>query len=176
MTSSTAGRLLVASLGLDDPNFRRTVVLMLTHDPDGALGVVLNRPTGLLVGEELPEWAEVAAPPACIYIGGPVDPGAALGLGEGPADRTEMIVGLMGAVDFSEPPLTYRSIRVFAGYAGWGEGQLDREIGRGDWIVVDAHVADITTAQPDRLWRDVLRRQRSRVAVFASAPDDPTLN
>jgi Putative transcriptional regulator len=168
--------LLVASPDLEDPNFRRTVVLMLTHDAEGALGLVLNRPSDIPMGDELPAWVGVAAAPACLYLGGPVDPDAALGLGEGPPDRSEMIVGLVGAVDFAGRPEDYRSIRVFAGYAGWGPSQLDTEVARGDWIVVDALVDDITTAAPDALWREVLRRQRSRVSLFASAPDDPSMN
>lgn len=176
VTASTLGRLLVASPDLEDPNFRRTVVLMLTHDVEGALGLVLNRPTDIPVGDELPDWAAVCAAPACLYIGGPVDPDNALGLGEGPPDRSEMIVGLVGAVDFAGRPEDYRSVRVFAGYAGWGPSQLDLEVSRGDWIVVDALVDDVTTATPDSLWREVLRRQRGRVSVFATAPDDASTN
>ena len=149
---------------------------MLTHDAEGALGLVLNRPTDIPVGDQLPEWAPACAAPACLYIGGPVEPDNALGLGEGPPDRSEMIVGLVGAVDFAGRPEDYRSVRIFAGYAGWGPSQLDLEVSRGDWIVVDALVEDVTTAVPDSLWREVLRRQRGRVSLFASAPDDASTN
>ena len=180
VTSSARGRLLVASPDLEDPNFRRTVVLMLTHEDEGALGLILNRPTDIPLVDLLPEWVDVAAPPACLYVGGPVDPDAALGLGEGPregaADRSEMIVGLIGAVNLDGRPEDYASLRVFIGYSGWGAGQLEGEIARGDWFVVDAQVEDVTTATPDELWRSVLRRQRSRVSIFASAPDDATAN
>lgn len=176
MTTSTVGRLLVASPDLADPNFHRTVVLMLAHDDGGALGVVLNRPSDIPVDDGLPGWSGVAAPPACVYLGGPVEPQAALGLGEGEGEPSDMIVGLLGAIDLSGRPEGYRSVRVFAGYAGWGPVQLDREVARGDWFVVDARVGDVTTSTPDRLWREVLRRQRSRVAVFATVPDDPSLN
>lgn len=149
---------------------------MLTHDSDGALGVVLNRPTQLPVGDELPAWVEVCAAPACVYIGGPVEANSALGLGEGPTPPDATVVGLVGAVDFDGRPEDYRSVRVFAGYSGWSGGQLDHEIARGDWIVVDALAQDVATATPDRLWREVLRRQRTRVSIFASAPDDVTMN
>ena len=176
VTLSAKGRLLVASPDLEDPNFRRTVVLMLTHEDEGALGLILNRPTDIPLGDLLPEWVGVAAPPACLHVGGPVDPDAALGLGEGPAERSEMIVGLIGAVNLDGRPEDYASLRVFIGYSGWGAGQLDGEIARGDWFVVDAQVDDVTTATPDELWRSVLRRQRSRVSIFASAPDDATAN
>lgn len=176
MNPSTTGRLLVATPDLADPNFHRTVVLMFAHDEGGALGVVLNRPSAISVDEGLPGWSQVAAPPACVYLGGPVEPTAALGLGEGEGETSDLIVGSLGAIDLSGGPEEYRSVRVFAGYAGWGPMQLDREVARGDWFVVDAQVADVTTATPDRLWREVLRRQRSRVSVFATAPDDPSLN
>ena len=176
MTTSTTGRLLVASPDLADPNFHRTVVLMVAHDDGGALGVVLNRPSAIPVDDGLPGWSDVASPPACVYLGGPVDPTAALGLGEGEGEPSDMIVGRLGAIDLSGRPEEYRSVRVFAGYAGWGPMQLDREVDRGDWFVVDARVDDVTTSTPDRLWREVLRRQRSRLAVFATAPDDPSLN
>ena len=149
---------------------------MLTHDAEGGLGVMLNRPVDLAVAEIFPGWNAVAAPPACMYSGGPVEPDAALGLGEGPPDRAQMIVGPIGAVNLDGRPEDYRSVRIFAGYSGWSRGQLDGEIARGDWIVVDALVEDVTATSPDGLWRDVLRRQRGRVAIFATAPEDASLN
>ena len=180
MLSSTRGQLLVASPDLDDPNFRRTVVLVIAHDADGALGVVINRPTDISVGEALVEWEGVASEPACLHAGGPVEPDSAVALGVGPPDPTGSspggIVGLMGTVDLDGRPDDYRAVRVFVGYSGWGGGQLDSEIARGDWIVVDATVGDLTTAASESLWRDVLRRQRGRVAMFATASEDPTLN
>lgn len=166
----------MATPDLADPNFHRTVVLMFAHDEGGALGVVLNRPSAISVDEGLPGWSQVAARPTCVFLGGPVEPTAALGLGEGEGEASDLIVGSLGAIDLSAAPEEYRSVRVFAGYAGWGPMQLDREVARGDWFVVDAQVADVTTSAPDRLWREVLRRQRSRLAVFATAPDDPSLN
>jgi putative transcriptional regulator len=87
-----------------------------------------------------------------------------------------MVVGLVGAVNLDGSPDDYRGVRVFVGYAGWAPGQLESEIARGDWIVVDALVEDVATIAPDELWREVLRRQRSRVSIFATAPDDPALN
>ena len=174
--TSAQGRLLVASPDIDDSSFRRAVVLMLTHDAEGALGLMLNRPVDVPMAEIFPDWVEVAAPPACVYFGGPVEPDAALGLGEGPPDREQMIVGLIGAVNLDGRPEDYRSVRIFAGYSGWAPGQLDGEIARGDWIVVDALVEDVTATAPDGLWRDVLRRQKDRVSIFATAPDDASLN
>ena len=149
---------------------------MLTHNADGALGLMLNRPVDVPMAEIFPDWVGVAAPPACMYFGGPVEPEAALGLGAGPPDREQMIVGLIGAVDLDGHPADYRAVRIFMGYSGWGPGQLDGEIARGDWIVVDALVQDVTAESPDGLWREVLRRQRGRVSIFATAPEDASLN
>lgn len=170
----------MASPDLEDPNFRRTVVLVLAHDGDGALGVVINRPTDISVGDALADWERVASEPACLHAGGPVEPDSAVALGEGPPDSTapspDGIVGAMRTVDLDGQPDDYRAVRVFVGYSGWGGGQLDSEIARGDWIVVDAIVGDLTTATSESLWRDVLRRQRGRVAMFATASEDPSLN
>jgi putative transcriptional regulator len=82
----------------------------------------------------------------------------------------------MGAVDLDGSPDAHRSVRVFVGYSGWGPGQLDGELARDDWLVVDAEPGDVATATPETLWRDVLRRQRSRLSLLAHAPDDATLN
>jgi putative transcriptional regulator len=166
----------VASPDLADPNFRRTVVLMLTHDAEGAVGVVLNRPTDIAIGEALPQWREATAPPACLYVGGPVQPDAAIGLGVGTSAEDDRVLGAVGAVDLDGAPDAHHDVRIFIGYAGWGPGQLESELARDDWIVVDAEAADVSTGAPESLWRDVLRRQRGRLAMFALAPDDATLN
>ena len=176
MPLSTRGRLLVASPDLVDPNFRRTVVLILTHDAEGAVGLVLNRPTDIAIGEALPRWRDATAPPACLYMGGPVQPDAAIGLGFGGSVGDDPVLGAMGAVDLDGAPDAHTSVRVFIGYAGWGPGQLDSELARDDWLVVDARIDDVSTATPEMLWRDVLRRQRGHASLFAHAPDDATLN
>jgi putative transcriptional regulator len=173
---STRGRLLVASPDLLDPNFRRTVVLVLTHDADGAVGLVLNRPTDIAIGEALPQWRDASAPPACLYVGGPVQPDAAIGLGFGASAEGDPVLGGIGAVDLDGPPEAHRCVRVFIGYSGWGPGQLDSEVARDDWLVVDAEVGDVSTATPETLWRDVLRRQRGPVSLLALAPEDASLN
>jgi len=173
---STRGRLLVASPDLRDPNFRRAVVLVLTHDAEGAVGLVLNRPTDIALGETLPRWCDAAAPPACLYLGGPVQTDAAIGLGFGGSVGDEALLGAMGALDLDGAPDAHRDVRVFIGYAGWGPGQLDSELARDDWLVVDGEVGDVSTATPETLWRDVLRRQRGRASLLAGAPDDASLN
>src|SRR4051812_281631 len=125
---SLQGRLLVATPALGDPNFDRTVVLLLEHNLEGALGLVLNRPSDTEVGDPLPDWARVAAAPAVVFVGGPVQPGAAIGLARSPVeDAVEGWVPLfdrLGTVDLSRPPDTLDvpvdDVRVFVGYAGWG--------------------------------------------------------
>ena len=180
---SLKGRLLVATPGLSDPNFSRTVVLLIEHGDEGALGVVLNRPSELEVSEPLPAWADMAAQPPVVFVGGPVSPSSAICLGrvavvEG--DDWEPVVGPLGAVDLNLEPeeVTPRPelVRVFAGYAGWGPRQLEAEILSGGWFVVDAEPDDVLSPEPGDLWSGVLRRQPGRLAMFANYPDDPSTN
>ncbi len=134
--STVAGRLLVATPLLGDPNFDRTVVLMLEHADQGALGVVLNRPSALPVGEILPAWHPVVGQPDVVFHGGPVGTDAALGLVQLASPSVPLGVRLvrdgLGVTDLDAPVEVVapgvRTMRVFAGYAGWGQGQLDAEI------------------------------------------------
>jgi len=143
---SLRGRLLVASPVLVDPNFDGTVVLVLEHGDDGAAGVVLNRPTATDVGDPLPGWHRLALEPAVVFDGGPVSPDGAICLGRSwpdePSPAWEPVVGAVGTVDLSVDPgevsAGLQGIRVFAGYAGWGAGQLEDEVEAGAWFVIDA--------------------------------------
>jgi putative transcriptional regulator len=188
------GKLLVATPNLGDPNFERTVVLVLEHGEEGALGVVLNRPSDLDVAEPLPEWARAAAHPPVVFIGGPVAPSAAVCLARlatsGAAQGWEPLLGAngplsgptgrVGTVDLDSDPdeaiAGLDEIRVFAGYAGWAPTQLEGEIEAGGWFVVDADAADPLSPAPEDLWAAVLRRQRGTIAFFAAYPPDPSLN
>jgi putative transcriptional regulator len=184
VSDSARGRLLVATPTLYDPNFFRSVVLVLEHGEDGALGVVLNRPSDTAVGETLPDWNRLASDPGVVFVGGPVSPDAAIGVARaGTADQAEgwaPLFGSLGTVDLGrdpvELPVDVQNLRVFAGYAGWTEGQLDGELDAGGWFVVDAAPDDVFTAEPDRLWVSVLRRQGGRLAMFATAPPQPSQN
>lgn len=177
------GRLLVAVPGMYDPNFDRTVVLLLEHGDDGALGVVLNRPSETTVGEALPAWEPVAAAPAVVFVGGPVAPAGALALGTvagHDADIWTPVLGPVGLLDLSRSPdgvaPEVARARLFAGHAGWSEGQLEREIAAGGWFVVDAEPDDAFATDPEGLWPAVLARQRGRLAWFANCPPDPRVN
>lgn len=178
-----AGRLLVATPVLGDPNFDRTVVLLLEHSEEGAVGVVLNRPSDTDVAEPLPEWDNVAATPSVIFVGGPVAQTAVIGLARcdrGSASGWRPLVGSVGIVDLAAGPAEVttpiEALRLFAGYAGWGPGQLEEEIDAGAWWVVDAAPTDALSPNPEDLWSDVLRRQLGRLAMHAFFPDDPRSN
>jgi putative transcriptional regulator len=182
MTDSLRGRLLVATPRLGDENFERTVVLLLEHGPAGALGVVLNRPSGLEVAEPLPGWSPLAAEPPVVFVGGPVSPGVVIGLAHSDAEVAgwQAVIGPLGTVDLNLDPADVTPavdrVRAFAGYAGWSGGQLEGEIEDGAWFVVDAHPDDALDTEPDDLWRRVLRRQPGRVSWFANHPLDPSFN
>lgn len=180
---SLAGRLLVATPLIADPNFERTVVLLLAHGPQGAFGVVVNRPSDTAAAEVAPEWAALAAAPGVVFVGGPVSQDAVLALGRGAAlvaAGEDVIVGDCGPVDLHRPPeggaQPWDEVRLFAGSAGWAPGQLEDELAEGAWWPVDAEAADVTTSDPEGLWRRVLRRQHGEVAWYANHPDDPTAN
>lgn len=165
MLEPIAGRLLVATPELADPNFTHTVVFLLAVQDLGALGVVINRPSDRPVADVVPQFDDVAVAPRVMFLGGPV------GL--------ESIVGLSetGAVDLAEvadQPVSH--VRLFAGSAGWGPGQLEREIEQGSWWVVDAMPSDVISAHPETLWSDVLRRQGGVTAWFAAATANPQFN
>ena len=185
-----AGRLLVANPLLPDPNFDRTVVLLLATNEEGALGLVLNRPSHMDVSEPLPQWEHLAAEPAVLFLGGPVQHQAVICLarnvtaaglataleGDGEDEWKEVAPGV-GTLDLDRDPDEVegrvRQVRMFAGYAGWGAGQLESEIEAGAWWVVDAEPGDAFTLDPSRLWKQVLRRQPLPLAYVSYYPDDP---
>ncbi|MDQ6910130.1 MAG: YqgE/AlgH family protein [Actinomycetota bacterium] len=184
MSASLVGRLVVAAPVMQDPNFDRTVVLVLEHGQDGALGIVLNRPTEADVFEALPRWESLAAEPAVIFVGGPVAPTAAICVARagapGETNGWKPLFGGLGTVDLERDPddlgTAVEKVRVFAGYTGWGPGQLDDEIEEGAWFVLDALPADALSAEPATLWEAVLRRQGGQLALLANFPSDPSLN
>ncbi|MCA1823147.1 MAG: YqgE/AlgH family protein [Mycobacteriales bacterium] len=185
ITTSLRGQLLVASPTLEDPNFRRAVVFVLDHNDDGAVGVILNRPSDTPLVEVLPDWGDVVALPDVAFMGGPVSPQAAICLGRVRRARRAAVSGPqpvegVAIVDLERNVNDVESdvdeLRVFAGYAGWDTAQLEFEMGLAAWFVVPAEVGDVLTTQPDRLWRDVLRRQRGDLRMLATFPDDPSLN
>jgi putative transcriptional regulator len=175
------GQLLIASPALLDPNFRRTVVLVTEHTDEGAAGLVLNRPSPTAVADVVPQLEPLASDDEPVWLGGPVQPDAVLVLGEfvDPEDAAVPLFGALGFPALDEPedvvPATTRR-RVFAGYAGWGAGQLEDELVREDWILEEAQPDDAFTQSPEQLWSDVLRRKGGIFELVARMPDDPSVN
>jgi putative transcriptional regulator len=180
---STRGRLLVATPPLGDENFDRSVVYMLDHNEEGAVGVVINRPSPEVEVEGLEEWGSVLTPPATIFSGGPVERDSliAIGTAEGRNDDAwGLLDDTVGTVDLSMRPEDVATkvgrLRIFRGYAGWSSGQLDAEVSLGAWMVFDAEEDDLFTQDPENLWRRVIRRQGGRLAWIADAPEDLSAN
>lgn len=177
---SLLGRLLVAGAPILHPVFRKTVVLVTEHGDAGAVGVVLNRPSSFSVEEAAPSFAGLVPPGAGLFIGGPVQADAALLLADlhNPERAHHIVMGSIGLPlpGIEEDPEEVRQARVFAGYAGWGPGQLEREIGESSWIIAPALPGDVFTDEPDLLWSAVLRRQGARYRMLAMMPWDPAMN
>jgi putative transcriptional regulator len=179
---SLAGNLLLAAPSLLDPNFARTVVLIGMHNEDGAMGVVLNRPSTLTVGEAVPQLEELLGASEQLYVGGPVQPDSVVFLAEFlEPELAGMLV--LGRIGFPAPDADIDQLaeatarrRLFAGHAGWGQGQLDAEVASGDWIAHPAQPQDVFTDDPRELWRGVLTRKGGSFALLARMPLDPSVN
>jgi putative transcriptional regulator len=174
VTESLNGKLLIASPSMPD-YFHRTVILLVEHSDQGAFGLVLNRPSETTVGEASPELAELIGDDHLLHVGGPVQPNAVTAVGDhsDPIDATKLIVGSVGMVDLDEPPELLR-LRIYAGYAGWGAGQLDGEMEQEAWILEDAHPDD--PFREGDLWSEVLVRKGGEFALLARMPPDPSVN
>jgi putative transcriptional regulator len=180
--SSLEGKLLVASPAMSDPNFRRTVVLVAAHNEDGAMGLVLNRPSELRVIDASDVLAQLTGPDEVVHQGGPVSPETVMVLGEfEDLDQSAAIVfddvGFVpGEAEFEELAPWVRRARVFAGHAGWAPTQLEAELERDDWILEPATVEDVFSDGGEVLWSAVLERKGGEYALVARMPADPSLN
>ena len=182
MDESLEGQFLVATPTLTDPNFARTVVLICEHSEQGALGVVLNRPAEVSVGEAAPGLADGTDPDDPLWVGGPVKQDGVLVLVEwrDPPPSAQLVVGAVGVLaeedEVADLPDLASRVRGFAGFAGWGPGQLDTEIDDDGWVLAPATADDVFTLDPENLWGDVLRRMGGTYALLATMPDDPSVN
>jgi putative transcriptional regulator len=180
--TSLQGQLLVASPSLLDPNFARTVVAIANHDDDGALGIVLNRPSDTEVVEAVPELDGVVDGDEVVYVGGPVQPASIVVLAEfeDPSEAAFLVVEGIGLVSdrtgLERLGVATARRRIYAGYAGWGPGQLEAEIEREDWIVEPALPEDVFADEPLDLWSRVLERKGGQFRLVARMPPDPSLN
>ena len=178
---SLRGRLLISSGGLYDPNFRHTVVLVGEHNADGALGIVLNRALNVTVQKTLPTLSDLVPPGELLFQGGPVQPAGPVLLAElaHPELADILVFGsvglLVGEISADIEPSILRA-RVFAGYSGWGPGQLEAEMDVDSWIIEPARAADVFTDAPDLLWNRVLERKGPEYRQVSRMPYDPSMN
>jgi putative transcriptional regulator len=175
VADSLKGKLLIAAPSLFD-YFRRTVVLVLEHTPEGAMGVVLNRESETRVIDAVPQLAHVAADGDLVRIGGPVSPQSVLALGEFDdlGEAGLRVVGRLGTLDPDAENHSLRRLRVYAGYAGWGPEQLDGELEQDAWVVLPARSDD--PFRDGDIWSDALRRKGGKYRLLATMPADPSLN
>jgi len=179
---SLTGQLLIAGPGLLDPNFWRTVVLVVEHGDEGALGLALNRPSETSAGEAVPELEAAVDPDERLFVGGPVQPSSVIVLAEfeDPSDATLIAFGQIGVLGGGAPiealSVGVRASRAFAGHAGWSSGQLDAELERGDWILEPARREDAFCVDPSELWARALARKGGTYALIARMPPNPSLN
>lgn len=187
--TTTTGKLLIATPAIGDGNFEQSVIYMLHHDADGALGVIINDPTELDVAELLPRWADLATVPAVIFGGGPVEQNGFIGVArrvagyntdEPPECTVPVAHTNLATVDLESDPAIAAAhvdqLRLFRGYSGWGAHQLDTELAAGAWFTVESLDTDMWTSEPAGLYEQVLLRQSGEMRWFANAPLDPSQN
>ncbi len=172
---------MIASPELLDPSFRRTVVLVGEHSENGAMGIVLNRPSAVTVEEAVEPLARLVEADAAVHIGGPVEPDSVIVLGEftDPERAAALVLDEIGFLPQEADTDVLGELgraRVYAGYAGWAAGQLEQELEEESWIVEPARPEDVFTEDPGTLWSAVLRRKGGVYRVIATLPEDPTLN
>lgn len=188
MAESLRGHILIASVGLRDPNFFKTVVLMVEHGDKGAMGLVVNRPSKVSVQQALEKHFALPETDECVHIGGPVEQNALFILhnlaqfdgGEEPL-LPGLFVGHSAEVfhdvveKVAEGQLSVH-FRVFAGCAGWAPDQLEGELARGDWHVRPASGDIIFQADPYSLWDSQFRKVREEHRLFPDLSGNPELN
>lgn len=179
-----AGALLVSGAEMEDVNFSKSVVLLLDVNADGALGVVINKVSPVRVDDVLEGWGEFCAEPEVLFRGGPVATDSALAVAR-MAEGAEMpgvrpVSGSLVILDLDTPRELIagrvEAVRIYAGYAGWGAGQLEREVEQGDWYVVAGRPGDMFLPDPRHLRRQVLQRQSGDLAFHATRPFHPDAN
>jgi putative transcriptional regulator len=177
---SLRGQLLVSSPSLIDPNFRKTVVLIAHHDDEGAMGLVLSRPSAVAAAEAVPLLEGLPGAERPVFVGGPVQPQAFMVLAEFD-DLEDSVAPIFDHIGFmsadAEPEqLSILRVRLFAGYAGWGAGQLEAELAEPSWLVVPADRDDPFLDDPELLWRSAVNRAGNAVWLMKNMPYDPGLN
>ena len=184
-TSLGKGVFLVAAPALRDPNFRQTVILLCEHGAEGALGVVVNRPTGMLISEALPQVPVLEGQHHLLFVGGPVQPNQILILYRVSQEPTEThhvfdgvyLGGNMDALDrVLHAPSSNESFRAYVGYSGWGPGQLENEMKTGSWITLPADPIVVFQQEPSRIWPEIMQSLGAPYDFYSQMPPDPNLN
>lgn len=181
--SPEPGLLLIAPPVVQDPNFKRSVVLLCEHTPEGSFGLILNRPLGIQLTEVLELVGDLEHG---LLQGGPVQTDTLHFLhtyGEDVPSNIPVTDGIFWGGDFDvmkvlleSGEISQRDVRFYLGYAGWTSGQLNEEIEQGGWILAPGSEAAVFDAEPSNLWRSILRGMGSEYAVLANFPEDPRLN
>jgi putative transcriptional regulator len=168
------GRVLIADKDLHDPNFEATVIVLLSYDEeDGAGGVILNRPSETTVAQALKDLPEARGMRDLAYQGGPVQTKRVLALLRAPSkleDADEVLPGVysVGTTKLLRKALADKmEIRVFAGYAGWGPGQLEAEVDAGAWHIERGQAATVFDNDPESLWQRLVRKLNRQIAILS---------
>ncbi|MCI0715782.1 MAG: YqgE/AlgH family protein [Chlorobi bacterium] len=184
MTENPAkGKILISEPFLNDPNFKRTIILLTEHGEEGSVGFVLNKPTAYKINDIVEEFPKFES---LVYYGGPVQLNSIQFIykGENVMDGSaEILPGLFWGGSFEILKLLIQSrqvkpqdFRFFLGYSGWGEHQIEDEIELNSWIVADTTIDNIFSDEPDKLWRDILKSMGKKFAILASFDDNPSVN
>ncbi len=185
MFESLSGKVLIAGPSLQDPNFQRTVIVMCEHTEEGALGIVYNRPSPITVSEAMPALVTSSLAGSRLFLGGPVQTDSLFVIHDDEnAGGEELSSGvffggdpqLLGALIAHLGQGRGIHVRIFAGYSGWGAGQLEFEMSQGAWIVAPLDPEQVLVAEGEDGWRQALVDLGGRYAVLAQAPIDPRLN
>lgn len=177
------GKILISEPFLNDPNFKRTVILLTEHNEEGSVGFVMNKPTAYKLNQVVEDFPEFDSP---VYYGGPVQLNTLQFIykGEDIIDGSaEILPGLYwgGSFDILRTLIEAGEVnsadfRFFLGYSGWGEGQIDEELGAKSWIVTGTTIENVFSDEPDKLWRETLKGMGRKFAILASFPDNPSVN
>lgn len=182
------GQFLVAGRRLRDSNFYRTVVLMVEHSSEGAMGLVINRPSDMTVSSALSEHFDLPETGDKVYIGGPVEPSALFILHDS-AEIDDNETGIVPGLYVGSSARVFETIvrtaasgedelnfRIFSGCAGWSPGQLESELEQGDWLVCPASRDVVFLDDPYNCWEVALQQVRDRIDVLPRSPSNPELN